>query len=445
LYCEKMVQLPKVLLSVAVTFLSWGAYGVLLHNGKNAMGESSLRPFVAVGVAYFFIAVVGSLVLLIRKPEKGKWTFAGAALSIFAGSIGALGALGVILALKYKGSPMYVMPLVFGGAPVVNTLVTSWLGKTFKQISPMFIAGLVLVALGAVGVLVTKPAAPKHASAATSHGVDDSKSTADESKSAEATTGKEVVEEDASTKGEGKSNVENTTKSSEAASTVKGTNETSKEPITEKSVVQADPLKITLSIIMAIICWGGYGPFLHLGQMKMAGSRLRPFLCVGIAYFFIAVAVPLLLLNYLPDPEPGNWGTGGFMWSLAAGAAGAIGALGIIFAFNFGGKPIYVMPLIFGFAPVVNTFLTMALSNAFGQVSVYFLISLAVVIGGAVTVLIFAPRGQPHAPPPKTEGPSKESDSYPYDRKLPWGNRDSQEPGPIGESTGSNPLVPPNS
>jgi hypothetical protein len=427
-----MVQLPKVLLSVAVTFLSWGAYGVLLHNGKNAMGESSLRPFVAVGVAYFFIAVVGSIVLLMRKPEKGKWTFAGAALSIFAGSIGALGALGVILALKYKGSPMYVMPLVFGGAPVVNTLVTSWLGKTFKQIRPMFIAGLVLVALGAVGVLVTKPAAPKHAASASSHGVDDSKSTADESKSADAASDKTAGDKDSSAKDEDASTGD--TKSTEA----------SKENAPEKSVVQADPLKITLSIIMAIVCWGGYGPFLHLGQMKMAGSRLRPFLCVGIAYFFIAVAVPLLLLNYLPDPEPGNWGIGGFMWSLAAGAAGAIGALGIIFAFNFGGKPIYVMPLIFGFAPVVNTFLTMALSNAFGQVSPYFLISLAVVIGGAVTVLVFAPRGQPHGAPPKNDGPPKEQGNSPFGRKSPWGKSEPQEPGPIGESTGSNPLAPPN-
>jgi len=386
-----MVQLPKVLLFVAVTFLSWGAYGVLLHNGKNAMGQSSLRPFVAVGVAYFLIAVVGSVVLLMQKPEKGKWTFSGAALSIFAGSIGALGALGVILALKYQGSPLYVMPLVFGGAPVVNTLVTIWLGKTFKQISPMFIAGLALVAIGAIGVLVTKPAAPPHAKS-------------------------ETVATD-----------------SEKASDAK------------KVDVPADPLRITLSIIMAMVCWGGYGPFLHLGQMKMAGSRLRPFLCVGIAYFVIAVAVPLFLLNYLSDPEPGNWGFIGFMWSLAAGAAGAVGALGIIMAFNYGGKPIYVMPLIFGFAPVVNTFVTMFLSNSIGQVNTYFLISMAIVIGGAVTVLIFAPKGQAHGPAPKPEQPKSDPEfSDPYHRKLPWGDSDSNAPGPIGESTGANPLAPPN-
>ena len=33
-----------------------------------------------------------------------------------------------------------------------------------------------------------------------------------------------------------------------------------------------------------------------MGQMQMGGSRLRPFCCVGIAYFVIAVAVPSMIL-----------------------------------------------------------------------------------------------------------------------------------------------------
>jgi hypothetical protein len=59
------------------------------------------------------------------------------------------------------------------------------------------------------------------------------------------------------------------------------------------------------------------------------------------------------------------------------------------------------MPLIFGFAPVVNTLTTMATSGTLGAVSIYFLGSLAVVIVGAVTVLIFAPKPKPHAAPAK--------------------------------------------
>ena len=49
------------------------------------------------------------------------------------------------------------------------------------------------------------------------------------------------------------------------------------------------------------------------------------------------------------------------------GAAGALGALGIIMAFNFGGKPVYVMPLIFGGAPVVNTFFTITAERLVGS------------------------------------------------------------------------------
>jgi len=133
--------------------------------------------------------------------------------------------------------------------------------------------------------------------------------------------------------------------------------------------------------------------------MKMGGSRLRPFCCVGLAYFIIAVALPLLILSVWQ--EPGKWTFSGTLWSIAAGSAGALGALGIILAFNFGGKPIYVMPLIFGFAPVVNTLTTMITSGTIQQGNFFFLASLAVVIAGAVTVLIFAPKPKPHAAPAK--------------------------------------------
>ncbi len=354
-----MLQLPKVLLFTAITFLSWGSYGVLLLYGKNAMGESSLRPFVAVGVAYFLIAVMGSAILMSSKRETGRWSISGIFLSLFAGSVGALGALGVLLALKYGGSPTYVMPLVFGGAPVVNTLVTSILGRTFNQISPKFIVGLLLVALGAVGVMVTKPSAgPSHSVSA--------------SAMSEAPSG-------------GEASSEQTLDSAKSIST------TSPQP-----KVETDMSKVALSIIIAIVCWGGYGPFLHIGQMRMGGSRLRPFFCVGIAYMIIAVTIPLILLSASGTPEPGSWDLIGFLWSLAAGAAGAIGALGIIFAFTFGGKPIYVMPLIFGFAPVINTLISMTSSHTFGQINVYFLLSMIVVIAGAVAVLVFAPKSAPH-------------------------------------------------
>ncbi len=158
-----MKGLPFVLAFTAMTFVAWGAYGPLLHHGTLSMSNDSLRAFVGVGIAYFFIAVLVPVYILRTQGEAGKWTITGTFYSLIAGSVGALGALGVILALAYGGSPIYVMPLVFGFAPIVNTLVTAWMSKTFDQISPVFIGGIVVAALGVAGVLAFKPSAPPHA------------------------------------------------------------------------------------------------------------------------------------------------------------------------------------------------------------------------------------------------------------------------------------------
>jgi len=67
------------------------------------------------------------------------------------------------------GKPTYVMPMVFGCAPIVNVVVSMWFaGIPWKgNVHPAFISGLMLVSVGAVMVLVFKPSPPKkHARAA---------------------------------------------------------------------------------------------------------------------------------------------------------------------------------------------------------------------------------------------------------------------------------------
>jgi hypothetical protein len=162
-----MSKLPFVLLFTAMTAFFWGIYGIVLHKGTSLMelkektfqGEFgvSLRAFVGVGLAYFLIAVLVPVALLNRKRETGFWSVSGTVMSLFAGTVGALGALGVTLALAFKAQAIFVMPIVFGGAPVVNTLLTSYLNKSFKQIKPMFLVGMAMVALGMIGVFLNKP------------------------------------------------------------------------------------------------------------------------------------------------------------------------------------------------------------------------------------------------------------------------------------------------
>lgn len=374
-----MIKLPLVLAFTALTALSWGVYGIVLHKGTDQLGHSSIRAFIGVGIAYFLVAVLVPAIWLSSKPEKGHWSIAGTILSLFAGTVGALGALGVTLALAFKADPIYVMPIVFGGAPVVNTLVTSWINKSFTQIKPMFLVGLILVAFGAVGVLVNKPVSKKNiaaksepASPATSS-ESSSEQTTESTSSAEATPPAEPTVPAAETKDSSK--------------------ESDKGP---------NPLSVGFAIAMAVICWGAYGPVLHLGQSKMGGSRLRPFCCVGIAYFLIAVAVPVMILMAAPDGITLTFEqiASGMTWAVLAGGAGAMGALGIILAFNYGGKPIFVMPLVFGFAPVINTFVSMFVAGTLDKISLYFIGALLLGIAGAVTVLLFAPKAKPHGAAP---------------------------------------------
>ncbi len=355
------------LLFTVMTFCCWGIYGPILHVGQEKMAGqpgqlSSLRPFICVGVAYFVIAVAVPLIVLRTKGESGNWTVAGFTISFVAGLITAIGALGIILAFKFQGKPVYVMPLVFGLAPIVNTLVAMLMARTFKEASWVFYLAIFLVALGAAGVLRFKPKASHidHPVAAKTAEIADEKAEQSEPETAEPTA----------------------TAKSELAT---------KKP-------KAKPLWIAIAIGVTALCWGSYGPLLHKGQVRMNGSRLRPLVCVGLAYFVIAVVVPLLLLPTFQE-SGGFQHVGGVMWSLAAGAAGALGSLGIIYAFNFGGKPIFVMPLVFGFAPVINTFTETFTKGLVGQVSTEFLLSLAMVITGAVMVLVFAPRPKRPAKP----------------------------------------------
>jgi hypothetical protein len=324
-----------------------------------------------VGLAYFAIAVVVPLLYLYTRGEKGRWTIGGMIWSVAAGAAGAVGSLGIILAFKAHGSPVYVMPLVFGLAPVVNTFVTMLMNRSLKEARPVFYMGVAVVAVGAAGVLFFQPRV----------------------KNVEITEGPEgitIVQKD-SMRALGPVSYEDLSTKPENRMEYKLYLKEKGAPTWLQRLVF-----IPLSILLTALCWGSYGPVLHKGQAGMEGSRLRPFLCVGLAYFAVAVVAPVLLLPVLV--EAGGWTVSGTLWSLGAGTAGALGALGIIMAFNFGGKPIYVMPLVFGCAPVVNTFVTVTAEGTYRQVQSPFFVSLGLVILGAVTVLVFAPRGKGHGP-----------------------------------------------
>jgi hypothetical protein len=199
---------------------------------------------------------------------------------------------------------------------------------------------------------------------------------------------------------------------------------------------------IIVSILATAVFWGVYGPFLQWGHGAMESGRMRPFICVGIAYVVVAVIGPILVISVF-GMEKGEgllagWTMKGIWWSFVAGVVGALGALGMLLAFNFGGKPHYVPPLIFGLAPVVNTFFTLSmnaqlreqLSNNLVRSS-FFGAGLLMVAVGAVTVLVAAPKGGPPKAAPPTGTTAEKAESSAEDAVH--GNADSGS----SESAGS--------
>jgi hypothetical protein len=136
--------------------LSWGLYGVVLHRGQVALGNP-LRALLCVGIAYFLIGVLVPLAALSQQSQLKGFTPAATGVATAAGALGALGAVCIIYAFRAGASPVYVMPLVFGGAPLVNVLVSMAAHPPKTAPNPLLYLGFMLAAAGAGLVLYYKP------------------------------------------------------------------------------------------------------------------------------------------------------------------------------------------------------------------------------------------------------------------------------------------------
>jgi hypothetical protein len=142
---------------VAGAVLSWGVYGAMLHQGQVKLGNP-MRALLCVGVAYFLVGVVVPLIVLAAQGQGLRgFNASGTTFATVAGTLGALGAVCIIFAFRTGGLPTYVMPLVFGGAPLVNVLYTMYIHPPKAAVSPMLYVGFLLTAIGAGTVLYYKP------------------------------------------------------------------------------------------------------------------------------------------------------------------------------------------------------------------------------------------------------------------------------------------------
>jgi hypothetical protein len=141
---------------VAGAVLSWGAYGALLHQGQTQLGNP-LKALLCVGVAYFLIGVIVPVLALGSQGGLSNFNTSGLVLATGAGALGAIGAVCIIWAFRVGGLPIYVMPLVFGGAPIVNVIVTALIHPPKSTLNPMLFVGFLLASVGAGMVLYFRP------------------------------------------------------------------------------------------------------------------------------------------------------------------------------------------------------------------------------------------------------------------------------------------------
>jgi len=141
---------------VAGAVLSWGAYGALLHQGQTQLGNP-LKALLCVGVAYFLIGILIPVGALGSQGQLNSFNSKGLITATIAGALGAIGAACIIWAFRNGGLPVYVMPLVFGGAPVVNVLLSMVLHPPKSAINPFLYLGFLLASIGAAMVLYFRP------------------------------------------------------------------------------------------------------------------------------------------------------------------------------------------------------------------------------------------------------------------------------------------------
>jgi hypothetical protein len=156
---------------------------------------------------------------------------------------------------------------------------------------------------------------------------------------------------------------------------------------------------VVLSFVAgAALCWGVYVPTVHRAATLLQ-SNLRAFLFVGVAYFLVAILIPSLFLfglHFDPTAKAApQWALGPALWGIAAGTAGALGALCIIFAANTAGKgaAIYVAPLVFAGAPIINTIATMTYFDPPKSAPDWrFFVGLVLAAAGMSMVVLFRPQ-----------------------------------------------------
>lgn len=158
-----------------------------------------------------------------------------------------------------------------------------------------------------------------------------------------------------------------------------------------------------LCAIGVAICWGLYGPTLtNARSPNREWGPFKPYVFIGVAYLVIAIVGGSLMMKFAFNDNfdyTGNYFPA-MKWGFLAGCLGAMGALALTYALTkAGGKPAYVMPIVFGGAVTVNAIAAYVNLPKGENVNPLLWVGMAFVVLGICLTASFTPHGHP----PKAE------------------------------------------
>ncbi|QEG39733.1 hypothetical protein [Roseimaritima ulvae] len=153
--------------------------------------------------------------------------------------------------------------------------------------------------------------------------------------------------------------------------------------------------------LMVALCWGLYGPTLTNARSPLREwGPFKPYLFIGVAYLVIAIVGGALMMRFVFNDNFDYTGkyVPAMKWGFLAGCLGALGALGLTFALTkAGGKPSYVMPIVFGGAVTVNA-IAAYFSHAGHHVNPLMWVGMGLVAVGICLTAYHTPHGAPAKP-----------------------------------------------
>ncbi len=146
-----------------LTAFFWGFYGPALGQARSAL-LSPFKPYLMIGIAYLVWGVGGGIAGMLYKGDSFALTGSGTLWGFIAGTLGALGAFTLTLAMFSGGTaiPQVVMPIVFGGAVTVSAFAAVWATRGQVETSPWLWVGVAGIFLSILLVAYHTPHAVPH-------------------------------------------------------------------------------------------------------------------------------------------------------------------------------------------------------------------------------------------------------------------------------------------